>query len=172
MEASNALSTLLQCDSSEPSVVVVRRYTNTPYIPQGSSLLLYLHWALSLGVLPPPNSHWTTYVYADYSPSLTLRWSCLKKGERCGWKCFPPFERLCGKAQMRITTSLTQICCQSLCWPPIPIKKRVPRWSEHWVFTQPSSFYKMSFRPDLSWNVSWPRKQRSWLKDMMIRGSN
>ena len=33
MEASNALSALHQCDLPEPSVVVVRRYTNTPYIP-------------------------------------------------------------------------------------------------------------------------------------------
>ena len=43
MEASNALSALHQCNSPEPRVVVVRRYTNTPYIPQGSSLLLYLY---------------------------------------------------------------------------------------------------------------------------------
>ena len=33
MEASDALSVLHQCDSPELSVVVVRRYTNTPYIP-------------------------------------------------------------------------------------------------------------------------------------------
>ena len=33
MEASNALSALCQCSSLETSVVVVRRYTNTPYIP-------------------------------------------------------------------------------------------------------------------------------------------
>ena len=33
IEASEALSALCQCDSLEPSVVVVRRYTNTPYIP-------------------------------------------------------------------------------------------------------------------------------------------
>ena len=42
LEASAALSALHQCDSLEPSVVIVRRYTNTPYIPQGSSCLLYL----------------------------------------------------------------------------------------------------------------------------------
>ena len=44
MEASDALSALCQCNVSEPSVVVVRRrYTNTPYIPQGSCHLLYLN---------------------------------------------------------------------------------------------------------------------------------
>ena len=35
MEASNALSTLHQCDSPQPSVIVMRGYTSTPYIPQG-----------------------------------------------------------------------------------------------------------------------------------------
>ena len=42
MEASDALSVLCQCDSRETSVVVVRRYTNSPYIPQGSSHFLHL----------------------------------------------------------------------------------------------------------------------------------
>ena len=42
MEASNAFSALHQCNSLEPSVFVVRRFTNTPYIPQGSSCLPYL----------------------------------------------------------------------------------------------------------------------------------
>ena len=42
MEASNSLSALHQCDSLKPSVVVVRRYTNTPYILWGSTHFLYL----------------------------------------------------------------------------------------------------------------------------------
>ena len=42
MEAFNALSALHQCNLLEPSVVVVRKYTNTPYIPQGSDHLPYL----------------------------------------------------------------------------------------------------------------------------------
>ena len=33
MEASDVLSTLHQCGLPQPSVVVVKRYTNTPYIP-------------------------------------------------------------------------------------------------------------------------------------------
>ena len=33
MEASDALSALHQSDSLEPSAVVVRRHTNTPFIP-------------------------------------------------------------------------------------------------------------------------------------------
>ena len=42
IEACDALSTLCQCDSSVPSMVVVRRYSNTPYIPRGMSCSLYL----------------------------------------------------------------------------------------------------------------------------------
>ena len=42
VEASKALSALYQCDLLEPSVVVVRRCTNSPYLPQGSFGFLYL----------------------------------------------------------------------------------------------------------------------------------
>ena len=52
IEACDALSILCQCDSCEPSVVVVRRYTNTPYIPRGTSHSLYLDIStLSRGVI-------------------------------------------------------------------------------------------------------------------------
>ena len=37
METCDALFTSCQCDSPEPSVVVVRRYANTPYIPRGTT---------------------------------------------------------------------------------------------------------------------------------------
>ena len=77
--ASDAISALHQCNSLEPSVVIVRRYTNTPYFSQWSSFLLYLDMHTLSGVLPLPNSHWTSYVYTGCSPSQTLRWSCLKR---------------------------------------------------------------------------------------------
>ena len=35
-------------------------------------------------------------------------------------KCFHTSGRFCGKAQKRSTVSLTQFCCQSLCWPSNP----------------------------------------------------
>ena len=41
MEASDGLFALHQCDLPKPSVVLVKRYTNTPYIPQGTSTFLY-----------------------------------------------------------------------------------------------------------------------------------
>ena len=42
IEAYDALSIFCQCDSSELSMVVVRRYSNTPYILRGMSHSLYL----------------------------------------------------------------------------------------------------------------------------------
>ena len=42
MEASEVLTTLHLCNSPEPSIFMVRRYTNTPFIPQRASRLLYL----------------------------------------------------------------------------------------------------------------------------------
>ena len=42
VEVSEVLSALCQCDLLEPSVVVVRRFTNSPYLPWGSFGLLYL----------------------------------------------------------------------------------------------------------------------------------
>ena len=43
MEASEVLDALHQHDSLEPIVFMVRRYTNTPFISQGTSRLLYLN---------------------------------------------------------------------------------------------------------------------------------
>ena len=105
------------------------------------------HW----GALPPANSHWISYIYADCPPSLTLRCSYLKRRERWGWMCFSTSERLYGKAQKRHTTSLTWFCCCFLHWPPIPIKQRAPKWRKDWVFIQLSSSYKMSIKPELNW---------------------
>ena len=86
MEASDGLSALCQHNAPEPSVVVVRWYTNTPYpyIPQGTSQLLYLNVSTlspSLGKLSLPNSLWTTYVYEGYFHTLRLRCSYLMKRE-------------------------------------------------------------------------------------------
>ena len=43
MEASEVLNALHQHDSPDPSVFMVRRYTNTPFIPWVTSRLLYLN---------------------------------------------------------------------------------------------------------------------------------
>ena len=49
MEASDAFSALCQCGSPKPSMVVMRRYTNTSYIPQGTSCFLYLDMSILSG---------------------------------------------------------------------------------------------------------------------------
>ena len=43
MVASEALPTIHQHDSPTPRVFMVRRYSNTPFIPHGTSRLLYLN---------------------------------------------------------------------------------------------------------------------------------
>ena len=42
VEATEVLSALHQCDSSEPSVVIVRRFTNSPFVHWVSFGFLYL----------------------------------------------------------------------------------------------------------------------------------
>ena len=42
IEASKALSVLHQCNSPQPTVVVVRRYSNSPYLPWGYFSFPYL----------------------------------------------------------------------------------------------------------------------------------
>ena len=172
MEASDTLSALHQHNSLRSSVVVVRRYTITHYIPGESSHLPYpdkitlsgdasssqfpLHWLCLCKLLP----------FSDTEVALPS-----EEGEM-GLGVFPHFQRPYGKAQKRITPPLTwsthQIYCWSLCQPLIPVKKRAPRQREDWAFTQPSSFYKMSSKPELSWTVTWARKHRSWFEDMTI----
>ena len=63
----------------QPRVVVVRRYTNTPYIPWRTSQLLYLDVSTLSGVLPPSISLWTAYAYESYFHTLRLRCSYLTK---------------------------------------------------------------------------------------------
>ena len=65
MEASDALSALCQCNSPEPSVIVVRRYTNTPYIPWGFSHLPYLDMSTPSG--------------GTSSTQFPLHWLCLHR---------------------------------------------------------------------------------------------
>ena len=55
IEACDVLSVLLQYDLSELSVVVVRRYSNTLYIPRGSPIHSILMSTLFQGVLALPN---------------------------------------------------------------------------------------------------------------------
>ena len=89
----------VNCHLMEPSLVVMRRYTNTPYIPQGTSHFLYLDVSTLSRGTSLPNSLWTVFIYAGYSLSLRLMWSCLVKRGRWGWRCSPSPKRFCGRVQ-------------------------------------------------------------------------
>ena len=75
MEACGALSTLCQLDSPKLSVVVVMRYTNTPYIPWGTSWLLYLDISTLSGVASSvqfPLKHLCLWRLLPYSKTEVL----------------------------------------------------------------------------------------------------
>ena len=132
MEASDALSTLHQCNSPDPSVAVVRRYTNTPCIPQGSSCFLYLNVSTlsggtSTAQFPLDWLHLCRLL--TYSDTEVV----LPQEEGVGLKVFLYFWRFCGKAQKRCTASLAQFCCRSLHVPPLLNKKRVPKQRKDWA---------------------------------------
>ena len=172
MEASDAFSALHLCNSLEPSALIVRRYTNTPYIPGGSSHLPYLHMSILSGGASSTQSHWTSYVYAGCSPSLTLGCSCLEKRERWDWKCFPTSYMLHGKAQKRSTISLTWFCCQSLHQPLIPIKKRAPRLGGGSGFHQALKLLHDVNQARAQLECELAQENRSWLKDTTRGRSN
>ena len=172
MATSDPLSALHQLNSAQPSVVVVRRYTNTPYIPWGSSHLLYLDMS--------------TFSGGASSTQFPLDQLCL-----CRLLPFSDTEVVLpqeeGEIWLKVFLHFWEALWQSseeehhlsnpisLSVPSLafhPHWEEAPRQREDWAFTQPSSFYKTPIKPELSWNVSWLRKHRRWLKDMTIHGSN
>ena len=172
MEASDALSALCQCDSLEPSVVVVRRYTNTPYIPWGFSHLPYLDVnTLSRGASSAQFLVDQLHLCRLLPFSDTEVVFPQEEGE-IGLKVFPHFWKALWQRSEEEHCLSDLISLSVPCWPLIPIKKRAPRQMEDQAFTQPSSFDKMSIKPELSWSVSWSRKYMSWLEDMTIGKSS
>ena len=75
MESSEALSSLYQQDFPELSIVVVKIFTNSPYLPQGSSSFLYLDiTTLSLGTLTAqfPLDQLCLWQLLPYSPTQVI----------------------------------------------------------------------------------------------------
>ena len=70
-------------------------------------------------------------MYMQIAP-LVWHWGSLASGRgRDGVESvFPYLRGTYGKAQKRSTTSLTRFHRQSLCWPLITIRKRVPSWRD------------------------------------------
>ena len=83
VEASEVFSALHQHDFQEPSVIAVKKLTNSLYLPWGSFSFLYPDVTTFFRGMSP-NSHWTGYAYASYSLTLTLRWFCHGRRERKG----------------------------------------------------------------------------------------
>ena len=84
VEDSEVLPALHQCDLLEPSVVVVQRFTNSPYLPWASFGLLYLDIPTpSRDALHLQNFHWTQ-LHSMQATSLIqpLRWSWSQEGGR------------------------------------------------------------------------------------------
>ena len=165
MEASEALSALHQQDSPESCVVVVRRFTNSHYLPLGSFGFLYLEV--------------TTLFRGTSSTRFPLDWLCLcrllpysntevvlplEEGE--GLKMYPFFQK--SEEEHHLSNPIL-LLVPSL--PPILIEKKAPRQRKDLAFTWPYSGCKASTRQESSWNRSWPMKYRDWLGSMKIDGS-
>ena len=73
VESSEALSTLVQQDSPKLSVVVLKIFTNSPYLPWESSGFHYLDvTTLSIGACQPPNSPLASAVPMQAAPLFFL----------------------------------------------------------------------------------------------------
>ena len=172
MEASDAVYALHQHDSPDPGVVVVRRYINTPYIPGGSSCLLYLDVSTLSGGASSTQFLWDWLCLCRLLPfsgtEVVLPW---EEGE-IRLKVFLHFQEAFWQS------SEEEHCLCNLISLFVPLLAPHPHQEEGTQteggsgFHLPSSFYKMSIKPELSWGVSWSRKHRRWLKDMMIGRSN
>ena len=140
LEASDALSILCQQDSPEPSVVVIRRCTNTftfPCKPLGSSTLMS---GLSLGVLLPLSSLWTAYAYKGYFHTLKNERLLPHRGGM-GYKVYPYTQEVLWKALKKGTGSLNQCHYQFLVCSPSPYRRRHTNQGRirlQWVRLQPS----------------------------------
>ena len=130
IEASKALSALCQCDSPEPSVVVVRRFTNSPFLPLGSFGFLYLDMTtLSGGASSAqfPLDQLCLCRLLPYSDTkVVLPW---EEGEE-GLKVYPFFQESLSNAY------LIQYYYQFPHHPPMSIKKKASRLRKDLASTQ------------------------------------
>ena len=124
IKACNALSTLWQHDLSELSMVVVRRYSNTPYIPKGMSHALYL----DMGTFP----RGTASVQFPTDRLITslqhLRFAATMWGGGRGVEDFPPISQSSyGIVQQRNTIFPIPSPCESPCPLLCHLWKSAPR---------------------------------------------
>ena len=112
MEACDAFFTLCQHDLSQPSMVVVRRYSNTPYIPRGTSCALYLDMGTLSGghcFHPIPLDRLHLFLLLSFSKTKVLLPSELG-GESL--KMYPISQSSYGIVQRRNIVFLVPSLCQ------------------------------------------------------------
>ena len=169
MEASDALSTLCQHDSPEPSVVVVRRYTNTPYIPWETSQLLYLDVNTLSGGTSSVQfylDHLYLWTLLPYSKTEVL---LRQEDGEIGFKVYPHTWDSREKLQRGALPLWPSVIINPLiCSPASSIRRHSDRGRTGLQPSPPDC--KTSIRQELSWNSSWVRPPRSWLISMTIVG--
>ena len=107
VEASEAVSALHQCNSPEPSVVVVRRFTNSPYLPWGSFGFLYLDVTTLFGGTSSAQFPLDWLHLCKLLPYSDTEVVLPQEGEE-GLKVYPFFWRPYGKTQRKSTAYLIQ----------------------------------------------------------------
>ena len=142
VEASKVLSTLHQHDSPELSVVVVRRFTNPPYLPQRSFGFLYLDITTLFGgasCVQFSLDQLHLHRLLPYSNTkVFLPWEVGEKG----LKVYPSSRRPCGKAQRRSIAYPIQYYYQFPCHHPSPLRRRIPDGGRIYLSPGPTAFTK------------------------------
>ena len=149
VEPPEVLSTLVQQDSPKPSVVVVKIFTNSPYLPQGSFSFPYLD-VTSLSVGATTTQFPLAWLCLCRLPFiLPLRLSCHIRGRKRGSKSIHSTKKHCGKVLRSTITCLILCCCQSPS-SSHPYQEEIPQTEEG-----------PSLSPDLMWLqiVTWAKAQ-------------
>ena len=185
MEAHDALSPLCQCDLSEPSMVAARRYSKTPYIPQGMNCSLYLNVGTFSGHVTL--MHFPYDRLCLHQLLLIIRSDVLlsqEVGEEGleTYPCLPAFLWDGSEEEHHLSDLIT--LSVPLLTPPPQLEESTQTeggWDCHPASTKMeggqatthlSNSYRTTPRPELNWNISSPRRHRNWPKGMNAREPN
>ena len=105
VEPSAVLLILLQWESSELGIVLMKIFTNSPYFQQGSFGLPFLDIAILPKVLHPSDLHFPSYVCATYSSTPPPKSFCPKSKSETGLESSPSPKKHCGR-----TLLVTTVC--------------------------------------------------------------
>ena len=134
VEASEVLSALYQCDSLEPNVVVVKRLTNSPYLPWGSFGFLYLDVTTLFGGTSFPLDQLHLCRLLPYSDTkVVLPW---EEGEE-GLKVYPFFQETLWKSSEKEHCLSIQYYYQFPHCSPSPSRRGLPDGGRIWLSPGP-----------------------------------